>query len=451
MAREVRTVLDLKPYRDALALPGLRPLLLLAILARVPVAATAVVMTLHVLDLGRGYFAAGLVGAAMTVGSALGAPLLGRLVDRRGLRPMLLLTTAISALFWGTAPVLPYPVLLGAAFVAGLLALPVFSVVRQSIAALVPPTQRRQAYALDSMSVELSFMIGPAGAVALATSVSPTLTMYAVGGGIVLAGLTLLVLNPPTRVRDEETTPAQPLPRRPWLTPRLIGLLAGGAASTLVIAGTDVAVVAVLRDAGQVDWTGVVLALWASYSLVGGFTYGALSRPVPSLTLAVVLALLTIPVGLGSGEWWLLALVLLPSGALTAPTVAATVDAVSRLVPASVRGEAMGLHGSAMVVGLALGAPLAGAVIDASAPAWGFAATGLLGALIALAVLPTELRHRRSDATIATAEATITPTAASAGVHPESRNARRRTGKSAGRLQPSTSAASPDQSSDNRP
>lgn len=408
----VGPMVDLKPYRDALAMPGLRPLLLVAILARVPVAATAVAITLHVLDLGLGYLAAGLVGAALTVGSALGAPLLGRLVDRRGLRRMLLLTTVAEALFWGTAPVLPYPALLGAAFVGGLLTLPVFSVVRQSIAALVPPAQRRQAYALDSMSVELSFMIGPAAAVALATTVSPTLAMYAVGGGIVLTGLALLVLNPPTRTQDEETTTEQPPPRRRWLTPRLIGLLAGGAAGTLVIAGTDVTVVAVLRDAGQVDWSGVVLALWASYSLVGGFTYGALSRPVSSVGLAVVLGLVTIPAGLGSGEWWLLALALLPSGALTAPTVAATADAVSRLVPASVRGEAMGLHGSAMTVGVALGAPLAGAVIDASAPAWGFAATGLLGALIALAVLPTELRHRRSDA----ATATSTPTAASTPV-----------------------------------
>ncbi|GGL99698.1 hypothetical protein GCM10012279_16360 [Micromonospora yangpuensis] len=132
-------MLDVRSCRDALALPGLRPLLLVAILARVPVAATAVAMTLHVLDLGHGYFAAGLVGAVLTVGSAFGAPLLGRLVDRRGLRPMLLLTTAVSALFWGTAPVLPYPVLLGAALVGGLLTLPVFSVIRQSIAALGTP------------------------------------------------------------------------------------------------------------------------------------------------------------------------------------------------------------------------------------------------------------------------------------------------------------------------
>jgi MFS family permease len=258
-------------------------------------------------------------------------------------------------------------------------------------------------------------MVGPAGAVALAISFSPTLTLYAVGGGIVLAGLTLLVLNPPTRARDEETTPARVPPSGQWLTPQLIGLLAGGAAGTLVIAGIDVSVVAVLRDAGQVDWAGVVLALWAACSLIGGFIYGALSRPVPSLILALLLGVVTVPVGLASGQWWMLALMLLPSGAFTAPTVAATADAVSRLVPANVRGEAMGLHGSAMVVGVAVGAPLAGAVIDATGPAWGFAATGLLGALIALAVLPTRSSHRHSEAA---ARPTVIPTAASRSIPP---------------------------------
>lgn len=405
-------MLILKPYRAALALPGLRPLLLVSILARVPVAATAVVLTLHVLDLGYGYAAAGLVGAAMTVGTALGAPLLGRLVDRRGLRPVLVLTTVASAVFWVTAPALSYPLLLVAALLGGLLTLPVFSVVRQSIAALVPPAERRQAYALDSMSVEVSFMTGPALAVLLATSLSPQITMFAIGAGMAVSGLGLFALNPPTRALDEETGPARPVARREWLTPRLIGLLAVGAASTLVLGGTDVAVVAVLRDAGQVNWTGAVLAMWAAYSLVGGFAYGALSRPLSPLVLTLVLGLCTIPVGLGGGRWWLLALALLPAGALCAPTLAATADAVSRLVPASVRGEAMGWHGSAMTAGIALGAPLAGAVIDASAPAWGFAATGLLGVLIALAVLPTELRRRRLEAVPALPESTPVPAAA---------------------------------------
>ncbi|WP_089009042.1 MFS transporter [Micromonospora viridifaciens] len=399
MPPEVRTVVNLKPYREALALPGLRSLLLVSVLARIPLTATGVVLTLHVvLDLGRKYGAAGLVGAASTVGAALGAPLLGRLVDRRGLRPVLALTTIAEGVFWASAPELSYPVLLPTAFLAGLLTLPVFSVVRQSVAALVPADRRRPAYALDSMSVELSFMVGPALAVALATALSPRITMWAVGAGIVASGVGFWLLNPPIRSADEPVGPARKVPRREWVTPRLLAVLAVSLAATLVLGGTDVAVVAVLRAGGELGWTGAVLTMWAAASLVGGFAYGAVTRSFSPLVLMAALSLTTIPVGLGGSHWWLLCLALIPAGALCAPTIASTADAVSRLAPAAVRGEAMGLHGSAVTVGIALGAPLAGAVIDAWTPPWGFAVTGAIGALVALVVLPVELRHRREAA-----------------------------------------------------
>lgn len=391
--------MTLSPYREALALPGVRSLLLVAMLARIPITAAGVTLTLHVvLDLGRGYAAAGLVGAAITVGAAIGAPLFGRLVDRRGLRTTLVITTFGEALFWAAAQSLPYQLLLVAAFLGGLLSLPVFSVIRQSIAALVPPDQRRQAYALDSMVVELSFMIGPALAVLLTTIVSARSTMLAVGAGIVASGLALIWLNPPTRAADEPEHVGPSIPRRQWLTPRLIGVLTIAGASTLVLGGTDVSVVAVLRQADQVGWTGAVLAMWGAFSLVGGFAYGATHRPLSPYLLAALLGLCTIPVGLGGGQWWLLCLALVPAGALCAPTMAATADAISRQAPAAVRGEAMGLHGSAVTVGVALGAPLAGAVIDASSAGWGFAATGVVGTLVVIAALPAELRRRRTAA-----------------------------------------------------
>jgi len=388
--------MKIEPYRAVLRLPGVRSLLLVAMLARLPVVASGITLTLHVvLDLDRGYGAAGLVGAAFTVGAAIGAPLLGRLVDRRGLRLMLVITTVTEAVYWAVAPALPYQVLLPTTLVAGLLAIPVFSVVRQSIAALVPEHQRRPAYSLDSMSVELSYMVGPAVAVLLITTVSARVAMIAVGVSTVASGIALFLLNPPTRSAvEQEEAAAVPVRRREWLRPRLVAMFVVTAATTLVLGATDVSVVAVLRDAGQVEWTGVVLSLWGSYSLVGGFVYGGVTRVLQPAMLMGLMSLLTIPVGL-AGDWWWLCLVLIPAGLLCAPTLAATADEVSRLAPAAARGEAMGLYGSALTIGLAVSAPLAGTVIDALGPAWGFAATGLIGTTIALVVLPIQRRQRR--------------------------------------------------------
>ncbi|HET8682679.1 MAG TPA: MFS transporter [Micromonosporaceae bacterium] len=388
--------MTLEPYRRVLALPGVRSLLLVALVGRLPITAVGVTLTLHVvLELERGYAAAGLVGAAVTIGAGLGAPVQGRFVDRVGLRPMVAVTTVVEALFWVVAPALPYPALLVAAFVAGLLALPVFSVVRQSLAALVPEEQRRPAYSLDSMSVELAFMAGPVLAVLVVTTASARTAMLAVGAAIVAAGVALFLFDPPTRSAEEAAGAGERVPRRAWLGPRMLAVLAVCAATTLVLAGTDVAVVAVLRDAGRVEWTGAVLALWAAYSMAGGFVYGGLTRPVAPPALAGLLSVLTVPIGLVAGWPWL-CLALLPAGVLCAPTLASTSDAVSRLVPAGARGEAMGLHTSALTAGLAAGAPLAGAAIDLAGPAWGFVAVGAVGGLLALAAMPAYRRHRHA-------------------------------------------------------
>jgi predicted MFS family arabinose efflux permease len=162
-------------------------------------------------------------------------------------------------------------------------------------------------------------------------------------------------------------------------------VLAVTAAATIVLGGTDVAVVASLRAAGQVQWTGAVLAIWAVYSMIGGFIYGTVRRSLSPIVLIGLMGAFTIPVGLVSGWGWL-CLALLPPGIMCAPSLATTADEVSRLAPAESRGEAMGLHGSAITIGLALGAPLVGAAIDASSPSSGFLVAGLAGGLIALIV-----------------------------------------------------------------
>jgi predicted MFS family arabinose efflux permease len=390
----------LKPYRETLALPGIMSLLVVATLARIPITAGSVTLTLHVtLDLGLGYGAAGLIGAAFTIGGSLGAPVMGRITDRRGLRPVLVLTTVAEVLFWTSAQAMPYWALLVAALVGGFLTLPAFAVARQSIAALAPESHRLPAFALDSITTELSFMAGPALGVLIATTAGPRAAMLTVGGRNLLSGLGLYLLNPPIRAHDEApASEAERVPRSAWLRPRLLAVFAIASAATLVLSGTDVAVVAVLRHTGEIEWTGAVMATWAAFSLVGGFAYGTVKKGLPPLLLLAPMAVMTMFVGLGGQHWWLLALLLLPAGALCAPTITATADAVSRLTPASARGEAMGWLNSSMTVGVACGAPLAGVVMDATSPPWGFAAVGGVGLLVALVVLPLELRRRATPA-----------------------------------------------------
>ncbi|XVU26601.1 MFS transporter [Actinoplanes sp. CA-054009] len=397
----------LTPYRETLALPGIKSLLAVATLARIPIAAGAVTLTLHVVnDLGRGYGAAGLIGAAFTIGGSVGAPVMGRLIDRRGLRLVLVLTTIAEVLFWSLAQAVPFPVLLVIALVGGFLALPAFSVARQAIAAMTPESQRLPAFALDSITTEISFMAGPALGVLIATSAGPRWAMLAIGAGILISGVGLWLLNPPVRGAHEEPIESGArVPRRSWLTPRFVAILAITSAATIVLAGTDVAVVAVLRENGELGWTGLVMTMWAFFSLLGGFAYGTIRRGLPPIVLLAPMAIATAVVSLGSSHWWLIALLLLPAGALCAPLITSSADAVSRMTPAAARGEAMGLHNSALTVGVALGGPLAGLAADTLSPPWGFVAVGGLGVLIALLVLPAELRHRRTAGSVSSPEA----------------------------------------------
>jgi MFS family permease len=375
----------LRQYRAVLALPGVTPLVVLALLARIPASAAAITLTLHVvLTLGLGYAAAGTVGAASTIGMAIGSPLLGRLIDRRGLRTTLALGLVVEGAFWALAPFLPYPALVVGALVCGVLGLPLYSVVRQVLAALVPEAQRRPAFAIDSMAVELSYIVGPAVGTVLVLQLSSTAALWAVGVGWVLSGVAMWLLNPPTKAPGGEDADGARPPVREWLDRRLVAALLATTAAVVVIFGTELAVIAGLQVSRQAGWIPLVNTAWCVASLTGGLVYGALSRspPLPVMTAAVGVAAL--PAALG-GSWWSYALLLLPCGLLIAPSLAASSEAVSRLAPEHARGVVTGLHGSAITLGAAAGTPLAGLLIDLASPAAAVLAVGLAGVGVAVA------------------------------------------------------------------
>jgi MFS family permease len=411
--------MTLNAYRPVLALPGVPRLLAFSVVARMPIIASSLATTLYVvLGMGLGYGAAGLVAASSTIGAAVGGPWRGRTVDRLGLRRSLVPSVLVQALFWGSVPFLGYRALLAAAFVGGVMTVPIFNVVRQALAAVVPQQHQRAAFALDSIGTELSFMVAPALAVLLATRWSPTGSVVFTGVTTVLSGVGLMLLNPRTAADASPSGPSGAVGetggtrgRRLWsrpavLTPAVLRVLLITFGAVLVLGGSDISAVADLRASGDVAASWMFFVAWSVASIVGGLVFGAVRRPLSPAVLLVALGLLTVPVGLVSGAGSL-SLAILPAGFVCAPVLTATAALVSRLVPADQMGEAMGWYGAAMTVGLALGSPLAGAAIDGLGPWAGFAAVGGVGVLVAALALLVRPVGTASDG--ATASAATAP------------------------------------------
>jgi MFS family permease len=378
----------LEPYRRVLAIPGTKTLLLVGVIGRIPVIAVALTLTLYVVsDLRLGFLSAGLVGAASTAGQAAGAPFVGRFVDRYGTRPVVAVTTCAQLAFWSSAGSLPYEALLGGAFVDGVLMLPVFGIIRQCLAVAVPAERRRTAFTLDSMLVEVSAMVGPTAVVAATTTIGGSATMALIGLGMTASGMTLFVVDPPTRDKYGSRADSGALPRRQWVTPTLLTLLAVTFAVAFMLTAIQLNLVAALKADAATRWTGLAIALFGLSSMAGGFAYGALPRAFSPLLLTGAMAALTAPVGL-VGSWQLLSLALIPAGFLGAPAMTATIDALSNRVPAAARGEAVGLHSTALTLGLAAAGPITGYLIDGWGTHWSFAVTGLACLLLMMLSIP---------------------------------------------------------------
>lgn len=384
-------------YDEVLRVPAFRKAELISLLARIPQYGFGVTLTLHVVQtLGMSYTAAGVVAAVYTVAAAIAAPWRGRLLDRLGLRRTLLPSLIIVPLVWGVAPFLPYWLLIVACAVGGLFSLPLFSLIRQIVVAASPPGARRTALSLDSVLVEINFMIGPLLAILAVTNFGTRPTLVALTVLSSLGGAALAWVNPPLispRESDDEVEPGPAPRRREWLSPSVLGVYGAVLSAGIILSGTDVSLVAALRGFERTDLLGLVITVWCAGSAIGGLVYGAMHRSIPSPLLLTGLAALTLPVAL-AGNIPAIFVIMTVAGLFCAPLISATVDEVSGRVPESVRGEAMGWHGSALTAGSSLGPPIVGLVLDAYGWRAGFVATGGIGLVVAAMVVVVTSRRR---------------------------------------------------------
>lgn len=373
-------------YAQLWADRSVRTLFIAAFFARIPAMAAPLVFTLYIVDdLDGSYTRAGIVAAATTVGAAIGSPWRGRLIDRLGMRRAIVPSIIAVGVLYPLATLSTYVWLIPISLLMGLFLIPIFSIVRLSLSVMVEESQRRTAFSADSIIAEASFIIGPAAGVLLVTQAGADAALYAIGGCEVVAGLIFLRLNPPTRsaAQEGESQPEAPGAKQPFMSVPVVFLflISGGTMATLI--GTDLGIVAELRELDAVGAIGVTYGLWGLSSLLGGVIYGSLNRSIRPTYLLLALGLTTIPVGLG-GEVWSLSLWVIPTGFLCAPTMTAATEWIAKLVPEERRGEAMGWQGTAFTIGGAASSPVIGAAIDGVGAWGGFVIGGLIATVIAL-------------------------------------------------------------------
>src|SRR5262245_27179595 len=121
--------------------PGALRLLTLSVIARLPMAMLSIGMLIHAKHLTGSFTAAGIVDGAYALSLAIGGPLLGQLVDRRGQTTVLLASAFAAAAFLLVFAVMPagvpIPALVALAIGVGLAVPPVGACLRALFPGLI--------------------------------------------------------------------------------------------------------------------------------------------------------------------------------------------------------------------------------------------------------------------------------------------------------------------------
>jgi len=382
-------------YRRVLRTPDVAALMGAAYVARAPIGIDALAIVLFLRERGESYALAGAVAAAFAVGVGVGSPLAGRLVDRYGPRrvmvPMCFLHGAgllgLVALGLSGAPAV---VLLLDALVTGAVIPPVSSVLRTLWPSLLraEPGLTSAAFALDGVGVELIFVLGPL-LVALATVAASPQAALVLSALLVVGGTLAFVARGPVRAWRPEAV------QRP--SGRL-GALAAPGVRTIVLTvipfgfcfgAVEVTLPAFAEAEGSRELAGLLLACWALSSAAGGLAYGARDRGTGLARMYVRLALI-LPVGFAplalATSVPVMAVLLVPAGALIAPLLSSGNQMIGDVAPPGFATEAYTWPITSLVVGIAAGNAVAGAVVEAAGWRLAFvvaACVALLGGLAA--------------------------------------------------------------------
>jgi MFS family permease len=395
----------LRQYLGVWRMPGGPTLLMVGILARLGIGMTPLALLLLVREATDRYAAAGLAGAIYALAGAALSPVAGRVADRIGPSPVLLVTAVahplalVGLLLACRGGLDALPLIFGASGVAGATYPPLTAAIRRAWTDVTDVgtgahALRPAAMAAETSLFELVFVLGPL-LVAAFVVVTGGPAAALVGAALAtLIGTAWIARTPVMRhwrrhSSDARTTGLGPL--RVAGFPALL-ICVGALGTAFGAAGVTVPAYATGHGGGD-SLAGVLLGVWGVGSAVGGIWFGtrrpamALTRQFAWLLAAVgvsfaVLAAMPTPTALG--------IALVVGGATIAPALTVENNLVGRIAPGGMLNEAYTWVVTVSVGASAAGGAIAGLIVDRPGGVpWAFAFAGaVLLSAAAVAAFP---------------------------------------------------------------
>ncbi|MET9747270.1 MULTISPECIES: MFS transporter [Streptomyces] len=389
-------------YGQLLRTSGAWTFLLPGFAARQPFAMLTLSIVLLVQHTTGSYGVAGAAAAVTGVSMALFAPYGGRLADRYGQRAVLLPGVLVHAASGLTLTFLaladaPLWALFLAAVPTGASVPQVGPMVRARWAAKLKDSPLMStAAAFESVTDELTFVLGPLVATALCTSVDPAAGLLTEAALTLVGGLLFAArksTQPVVGGADDGHARVEHVSalRVPGVRVLIVAFLGIGS----VFGGMQVSLAAFTESIGEPGLNGVLYGVFAAGNMISGLACGAIAWKVaPQRRLLVGYTALALT---ASGLWAAHSVLVLAGlgllvGMCVAPAIVTGYTLVEGLVPAGARTEAFTWLTGAVALGQAAAVTVAGQLEDRFRDGAGFLVP-MGGTVLALAVLVT-LRSR---------------------------------------------------------
>lgn len=394
----------LQKYVEFIRQPDVGALLLVALLTRMPVGMVGFSMLMFLRESMGNFALAGTAVGINFIAIAAAAPVQGRFIDRHGPRRLLVVTgfmqpLSLLAILASVKAQMPFPVVAFFAAMAGLFASPITTLTRTLWRHRFDRDEdRRTAFALDAVTIEINFTLGPALIAVILATWNATIA-FAVAIAAVVAAIIVFLASPALRYFKLETGVDRHL-LGPLTEPRLWLVFVTTFGLTMGFGFMEVGYPAYGTGMSMPALGGVLLAINSMGSAVGGAIYGGVHFKAPvERQFACALALMVLPLFLHAvvPTTFLFACVAFLAGALIAPSIAAQSVLVSRLAPSRYATEAFTWSSTFIVSGIGAGMATGGAIVEAYGVRYSFATGAAIVAamaLLAFAITPQSAASR---------------------------------------------------------